>query len=462
MKRDLRHRQGDFRSGRERGADERRADGALATGDAEDAALARLAATRSPRAAALVWDRFAPVVRRVIQRAVGPSGDAGELVHEVFLRFFNRAKTLRDPAAVGDFILTIATSVMISEFRRRRAPGFLGLSTGSGGGMPEQRADDGDDEAREVLRKIYAGLDGVNHFDRMAFVLATLEGAETSVAAAALHTSVPIVKRRVARVHARLHAMVIADASVARHLATSGVAAGAPADHQDDHSSTAGQTAERIAALVRSQLSGVVGPAVEWEGRARMIAVASAHDGSSRRGTIRALAWMGGLALVATAAALVFAPGRALTYRTHDLVRASGGALATQDQVGTIEFSDGSRMTLRPNSQARVDRTSWRGAQVVVGTGRVELEVVHRRLTRWFVAAGPYRIRVTGTSFAVEWSERSRRLEVWMHTGSVRIDGPLVRGDLALHQGERLLVDQARGTTLVGHPPPHSGSAIGH
>jgi RNA polymerase sigma-70 factor (ECF subfamily) len=183
----------------------------------DDAALARLAAERNPRAAALIWDRFSPVVRRVIRRAVGPSGDVEDIVQEVFLKLFDRADTLRDPGALRHFVLSIATSVLVSELRRRRVRRYLGLLTADGE-LPERGGHERDDDARELVGRVYAVLDRVRDGDRLAFVLKTIEGLELTEVAAAMNTSVATVKRRVARVHARLQRLAEQEPSLASYV----------------------------------------------------------------------------------------------------------------------------------------------------------------------------------------------------------------------------------------------------
>lgn len=188
--------------------------------DDDDAHLARLAAERNPRAAALVWDRFSPLVRRIVVRSMGARADVDDVVQDVFLRFFQRASTLRDPAALRPFIVTITTSVLVSELRRRRVRRWLGFVTADGE-LPESsstRDGEAQQEQRDLVAQVYAVLARCKDEDRMAFVLRTLEGLELPEVAAALKTSVATVKRRVSRVHERLHEMAWKDPALAASL----------------------------------------------------------------------------------------------------------------------------------------------------------------------------------------------------------------------------------------------------
>jgi hypothetical protein len=80
------------------------------------------------------------------------------------------------------------------------------------------------------------------------------------------------------------------------------------------------------------------------------------------------------------------------------------------------------------------------GAEVFLEQGRLEAHVVHTPSTLWLVHAGPYRVRVTGTRFAVVWL--AARLDVSLFEGSVVIDGAMLGAGVPLHAGQRLSVDR--------------------
>ena len=105
-----------------------------------------------------------------------------------------------------------------------------------------------------------------------------------------------------------------------------------------------------------------------------------------------------------------------------------------------LQFSDGSRLTFRSGSSGRMQRLGNDGAEVFLEKGRVEAQVVHADATLWLVHAGPYRVRVTGTRFAVTWSVA--RLDVALFEGSVVIDGAVLGAGVPLRAGQRLSVDR--------------------
>lgn len=182
---------------------------------AADVLLVKSVIEGKPRAAAQLWDQFSPMVRRVIRRSVAID-DVEDLVQEVFLRVFNRIGSLRDPAALKAFVLTVTSSVIVTDIRRRKVRRFVWLTRE--GDLPERSSAPADDENREALLRLYGVLDRSNHEERMSFVLKNLEGMELSEVGATLGISVATVKRRLAKVQERLTRAVGTDLQMAAAL----------------------------------------------------------------------------------------------------------------------------------------------------------------------------------------------------------------------------------------------------
>ena len=73
---------------------------ALPLPSTDDGELVRAAAAGHPGAAKVIWDRYSRLVRSLLRRSMGPEGEVEDLLQEVFLRFFERAGTLRDTGAL--------------------------------------------------------------------------------------------------------------------------------------------------------------------------------------------------------------------------------------------------------------------------------------------------------------------------------------------------------------------------
>ena len=185
--------------------------------DLDDAGLARAAAEGHAGAPAVVWDRYAGLVRRVLCRILGPGADVDDQVQEAFLQLFREVKQLRDPGALRAFLLGITVRVARSALRRRRLRRWLRLS--DGGELPELAAAEVDADAREALRRLYALLDRLDDKARLLFVLRYVEGLELTQAAEAMGVSLATAKRHLERVRARVHALASRDPLLARYLA---------------------------------------------------------------------------------------------------------------------------------------------------------------------------------------------------------------------------------------------------
>jgi RNA polymerase sigma-70 factor (ECF subfamily) len=167
-----------------------------------DADLVASYLARDAWASAAIWERYHPLVRRILCRAAGPAGDVDDLIQEVFIRLYRKLPTLRDRAALRSFVLAITSRVVQSELRSRWIRRWLRLS--DDGAVPEPAGDDTDHEGREALRRFYAILDGLKPRQRMVFALRCIEGLELVEVAAAAGVSLATIKRWLPRITKRV------------------------------------------------------------------------------------------------------------------------------------------------------------------------------------------------------------------------------------------------------------------
>src|SRR4249920_2108942 len=154
---------------------------ALSEGD--DATLARALIARDPRAPRVLWQRFSPMVFRMLRRTLGADHDLDDLAQEVFLCVFEKVRGLREPKALKAFVISVTVLTTRHELRRRWVRRWVRLSKKSDAADTEVVSTDTD--AREALGRFYAILDRVNVNDRTAFVLRYMEGLELTEVAAA-------------------------------------------------------------------------------------------------------------------------------------------------------------------------------------------------------------------------------------------------------------------------------------
>jgi len=83
----------------------------------EDARLVRAARAGDERAFSTLYERYARVVHGLLL-ARAPRADVEDLVQDVFLSAWNRLESLRDPAAFGGWLSTIARN-RATDFHRQ-------------------------------------------------------------------------------------------------------------------------------------------------------------------------------------------------------------------------------------------------------------------------------------------------------------------------------------------------------
>lgn len=117
-----------------------------------------------------------------------------------------------------------------------------------------------------------------------------------------------------------------------------------------------------------------------------------------------------------------------------------------------IRFSDGSRVSLKRGSRARVAALTAEGARLILESGRARVKVVHREGTSWQIDAGPFEVRVTGTAFMVDWSGEEQVFELAMSEGSVLVEGPVLNKGSTFRKGQMLRVSVLESTAIVFGP----------
>jgi hypothetical protein len=115
---------------------------------------------------------------------------------------------------------------------------------------------------------------------------------------------------------------------------------------------------------------------------------------------------------------------RALSYRVSDAPAPDGTLIEAKKGPIGVKFSDGTAVTVEHGSSARIIETTRRGAHLALDSGRVTMDVVpHAERGDWSIDAGPYRVRVTGTVFMVEWRASDGFFRVAVSRGHVLVDG---------------------------------------
>jgi hypothetical protein len=99
---------------------------------------------------------------------------------------------------------------------------------------------------------------------------------------------------------------------------------------------------------------------------------------------------------------------------------------AAANHPQSLDFSEGSQVLLEPDTRASLARLSNRNADLTLDDGHILASIRKHTGIDWTFAAGPYRIRVVGTRFTVDWDRERRQLRVAVREGRVNVSG----GDL--------------------------------
>ena len=184
--------------------------------DLDDAALVRAFSNGEEWAAHAIWARHAPMVYRLLERALGPSGEAEDMTQDVFLSTFSRLPGLRDSGALRSFIYSIALRTLKWQLRSRRVRRIVHLSLN--GQPPEVPVRAADSEARQILVRFYALLDRLTVNERTAFVLRHMEGLKLEEVADRMGVSLATVKRFVARATQNVSELVASDRELSSYF----------------------------------------------------------------------------------------------------------------------------------------------------------------------------------------------------------------------------------------------------
>ena len=179
-----------------------------------------------------------------------------------------------------------------------------------------------------------------------------------------------------------------------------------------------------------------------------------------RRARSNGLSWLIVMDLAVSIAAIVLViiyrhsvPGFAVEHG-----RAGNGAYVPVLDDARIRFADGAEAVLESGARTRVAEVYPGGARIVLEDGKAHFCITPMHSAKWLVGAGPYSLQVAGTVFDVAWIESEASLDLWLHTGSITIFGPLFPKGLAVRPGQRLIA-RAKNVLLIDGRPFEDTSA---
>lgn len=165
-----------------------------------DAQLVVLGARGDVSALEQLYRRHVAFAIHLATRIEGSARDVEDIVHDAFLRAFERLDDLVDPAAFRAWLGSIIVHKVRSRMRRARLLGVLGMGKSSEPvDLDALASPAASPHARAQIAQIYALLQTLPADDRIAWILRSVEGHDLETVAQMTDCSLATVKRRISR-----------------------------------------------------------------------------------------------------------------------------------------------------------------------------------------------------------------------------------------------------------------------
>ena len=166
-----------------------------------DEALVTALRTQHPSARAVLFERHAAHVRRVLVRVLGLDQEVPDLLHDVFLTALSSVRKLEDPRALRPWLTGIAVHTARALIRKRARRRILGLVEPEK--LDREIGPASGADAHEAIRALYRVLDELPADERIAFALRFVDGMDLNEVASACGVSRATVSRRLERAERR-------------------------------------------------------------------------------------------------------------------------------------------------------------------------------------------------------------------------------------------------------------------
>jgi RNA polymerase sigma-70 factor (ECF subfamily) len=168
--------------------------------DLPDAQRVALGCKGDTQALGVLYRKHAPFAINLAARIEGSSRDIEDIVHDAFLRAFERLNDLTDRAAFRSWLGAIVVHAVRSRMRRGRLMNLLGMGKSSEPvDLDAIASSDASPHTRAQIAQIYALLRTLPTDDRIAWTLRAVEGHDLDTVARLTQCSLATVKRRITR-----------------------------------------------------------------------------------------------------------------------------------------------------------------------------------------------------------------------------------------------------------------------
>lgn len=212
--------------------------------------------------------------------------------------------------------------------------------------------------------------------------------------------------------------------------------------------------------------AGGVAPTPErvLEARAAFVARASLEKRPPARRSIGGQWWIPALAAVVTVALGLFLLRGGPSPITFSVdggpAMTTGFVRAPLDRPTTVAFTDGSSILVSAGASGRVNEVTAKGARFAIEEGHIDVHVQKREGgADYVVEAGPYRVKVTGTRFTVDWDPDRQHMVVAVTEGAVVVTGPTAESGITVGVGDAIDLGPKRTASVPPERSAASGSA---
>ncbi|MDP2480294.1 MAG: RNA polymerase sigma factor [Candidatus Palauibacterales bacterium] len=147
-----------------------------------------------------LYDAHVDRIYRLAYRMTGEDDLAQDCTQETFLRAFERLAEFRGDSALGTWLHTVATSVVLNALRKRKRRWRREVAMEKAG--PLGRREIGEDVG--LRQRLHAAIDDLPDKYRMVFVMHEVEGYTHREIGSALGIEVGTSKAQLSRARARL------------------------------------------------------------------------------------------------------------------------------------------------------------------------------------------------------------------------------------------------------------------
>jgi RNA polymerase sigma-70 factor (ECF subfamily) len=181
-----------------------------------DESLVRGCVAGRANAREALFVRFAPLVRRILVRTLGPTDELADVLQEVFVEAFASIRQLRDPSSLRAWISRIAVNRArrsIRSARRRRWLRFFSPDE-----LPERPQSPADLEQSDAVARLYRVLESLPEEERVVLCLHRINETPLEEIARLCDLSLATTRRRLARANERLARCCAADPALRQYV----------------------------------------------------------------------------------------------------------------------------------------------------------------------------------------------------------------------------------------------------